>query len=230
MRFGALSVFVLAVGAAAAATLAAMFADGLPRPPDTLLILVAFAAAAGARPVRIPGLGIEMTPTHPFILVGLAALGPLAAALIALAGIVGAAIGRARKSAGIRLVFNLAAVVLSTGAASQAFFGLDGHLGQLDVETVRALAGAAVTFFLVNTGLVTAAIVLEKRQGFVATWRRTFLWSVWSYAAGLGAALAMLPLLDGAIAWVLAVAVPPCWLLVVFYRTHAAKQRPQESG
>ena len=82
-------------------------------PSGLLLLLVGLGAVTSARPVRLPFVRIQMIPTHPVILVGLAALGPLAAALIGLGCVAGAALGRGRLPVPIRLAFNLGAVTLS---------------------------------------------------------------------------------------------------------------------
>ena len=83
-----------------------------------LLFLVGLGAVASARPVRFPGLRIEMIPALPVILIALGALGPMAAALIGLAGVVASGGGRGRLPVPIRFVFNLGAVTLSTAAAA----------------------------------------------------------------------------------------------------------------
>ena len=224
-----IAAFVLAVDIAALVVLAMLPTAGLRDRPGMLVVLIALTAVAGARPVRIPASKIEMTPTHPFIFVALAALGPMPAVLAGLAGVAGAAVGGGRRPAAIRAAFNLGAVALSSAAASGAFLALRGDaVGDLGA-LMLPLAAAAVAFFIANTGLVTAAIAIEKRQGYFMTWKNTFSWTPWSYVTGLTLAVAMLAVLDASIAWGFLLVILPCWMLVLFYRSHAAKHSLRET-
>ena len=220
----ALITLVLAVDVAALAALFVLPTTGFEERLGVLLLLAGLAALVGSRPVRISPLKLEMIPTHPFILVALAALGPMAAVLVSVAGVVAAAIGGGRRPKAIRLAFNLGAVILSTAGASWAFFGVGGGFSQALGALMLPLATATAAFFVINSGLVTAAITIEKSQAYFATWKRTFSWSPWSYLMGLTVAVAMLAALDVALIWALVLAVAPCWLLVCFYRSEAGSR------
>jgi hypothetical protein len=221
MKSRTVILFVVAVSVTAMAALATMPVDDLRDRLGTLLPLVALSVTAGAFRVRLPSLRLEMAPIHPCILVGLAALGPTAAALIGLAGVVGGLFGRA--PAAIRFVFNLGNVALSTAAASWVFLALGGRPTHSLEALMLPLSAATAAYFVVNTGLVAGAVALEKRQALFSTWKRSFLWSAWTYPAGLSLAVAVVALLDVSVPWALALAVPPGWLLVLFYRAHGAK-------
>ena len=226
MKSRALIGFVVAVDLAALAVLAALPPAGLGDRPGTLLLLIGLAGLAGVRPVRLPGLRHEITATHPFIFLALAALGPMPAALVAVAGVVGAAVGRKGPGpATIRFVFNLGAVCLSSVAASGAFLALGGRPDQTLVSLMLPLAAATVAYFVANTGLAAAAIALEKRQAFFSTWQVCFGWTAVSYFAGLALAAAMFAVLEVLVPWVLVLGLTSCWLLVLFYRAHAATLR-----
>jgi hypothetical protein len=187
-----------------------------------VLLVIGMAALVGVRPVRLPGLGHEITATHPFILLALAAFGSMAAVLVAVAGVVAAVLGRGRRSSAVHVAFNLGAVILSTVAASWLFLALGGVPGERLGALLLPLAAATTIYFVANTGLVAAAIALDKRKPFVATWRSSFLWSTTSYFVGLPLAVVLLAVLDTNALWLLALSIPPCWLLVCFYRAHAA--------
>ena len=168
--------YIFAVNAAALGTLLASPAGVLEGHLGTLLILIGLAALAGAKPVRLPRLRHEITATHPFIFLALAALGTMAAVLVALAGVVGAALGRRpRLALTMRSVLNLGAVCLSTTAASGVFLAVGGRPGQDLLSVMAPLAAATAAYFVANTSLVAVAIALEKRQGFFSIWRRSFL-------------------------------------------------------
>ena len=222
--------YVVAVNVAALAALTALPAASLDGQVLTVLLLAGLAALLGSRSIGLPGLKSEINATHPFIFFALAALGVGAAAVVALTGVIAAALGRERRPTPIHLVFNLGAVLLSTVAASGAFRALGGHPDQDLVSLMPPLAGATVAFFFVNTGLVAAAISLDKHQPLFSTWRGYFLWTSVSYATGLSLAFAMLAVLDAMVPWGLVLGLPPCWLLVMFYRQRAANLRVQQAG
>ena len=225
MKSKALRAFVLVIAVLAVPTLVTLPADGILNELARLLPLVVLAGLAGAVPVRLPGRHIDMAPIDTFILVGLVALGPLAAALTCIAGVVGAAMGSRRRPAALRFVFNLGAMVLSVAAASWAFVSMSGNLAESIVAVIGPLAVATGVYSLVNTGLLAAAIALEKRRAFLVTWKRSLLCMAWSYLASFSAAVAVLAMFDADILWALVLAVLTCCLVVTFYRAQAGQAR-----
>ena len=224
MRPKILWILALAVGAAALAAMATMRVDALGEHWPVLASLLGVSALAASRPVRIPGLGIELSPTLPLILVALAELGPLAAALTGFAGVLGAAIGRARKPAPVRLVFNFGSVVLSAAFGSLAFLAAGGYPHRAPLELLLPLLAAAAVYWIVNTGLVAMAISVEKHRSFLRTWGELMSWSVvGSGLAGPAVAIGIVAILDAGPILAVVVAVLPCWLLVRYYRSHAAR-------
>jgi hypothetical protein len=130
---------------------------------------------------------------------------------------VGAALGR-RWPTMLQFGFNSGAMVLAASAGSFVFDATGGSSGMVPADLVWPLFAANTTFFIVNIGLLTIAIVLEKQYRLVTTWRRSLSWSAGSYLAGFSFAVGVLALFDVAMFWAIALAVPPCWLLIVFYR------------
>jgi len=223
--------FVLAVDVSALIVLAVLPAGALGEQLSTLLLLVGLATLAGARPVHIPTLRHEITASHPFIFLALATVGSLAAALVALAGVVGAALGRrGRLPLTIHFVFNLGTVVLSTAAAAGAFLVAGGRPGQALPALILPLVAATAAYFITNSGLVAGAIALETKQGLFSTWRTSFVWAAVPFATGLTLAIAMLAVLDTSLLWVLVLSLPPCWLLLMYYRAHARTLRLEDTG
>lgn len=231
MKSRTLLSFVLAVDLSALIVLAVLPAGALGEQLTTLLLLVGLAALAGAHPVHIPTLRHEITASHPFIFLALATVGPLAAALVAMAGVVGAAVGRkGRLPLTIHLVFNLGTVVLSTVAASGAFLVAGGNPGQAVHTLIFPLVAATATYFIANSGLVAAVIALEKRQGLFSTWRTSFVWTATPFATGLTLAIAMLAVLETSMLWVLVLSLAPCWLMLMCYRAHANTLRLENTN
>jgi hypothetical protein len=220
--------FVLAVDVVALTALLALPPPSALRPSAALLLLVALAAVC-ARPVRFASLRTELTVTHPFLLCALAIEGPLAAVVVALTGVLAAAIGRRRSVSPLRLAFNLGAVLLATSFAAAVYSAMGGVQGGTVPATLPALAVATAAYFLANTGLVSAAVAMEGRGRIAAVWKSSFRWTAVSYFMGLTLAAAMLVILERLGPWGLVLGIPPAWLLLSFYRSHrermAEKQR-----
>ena len=188
------------------------------------LALALAAIVAGSRPVRIPSLRIDVIPIHPFVLLALALEGGLASALVGMAGILGAAAARKPSPAAQRLAFNLVTSVLSTSAAAWIAHRLGAQTGDPASAWLLPLAAATATYFAVSTGLVAAAISLERHQGYFATWNRSLRWTAVPYAAGLTVALAALSVCETSYAAGLALTIAPCWCLILLYRKEAARR------
>jgi signal transduction histidine kinase/CheY-like chemotaxis protein len=123
-----------------------------------------------------------------------------------------------------RTVFSVAAEALTMGATGAAFTWLGGTmwLGKEDValtvsSLARPLVGAILTYFIVNTGLVAAAIALSTGRRFADVWRHDFLWSGVTYmVAGTAGAIAAIVIARGD-HWIAILLLAPVYLT---YRTY----------
>ena len=190
---------------------------------DATLPLALAALVAGSRPVRFPSLRIDVVPIHPFVLLALALHGGVAAGLVGMAGILGAAAGRKPLPAPKRLAFNLVVSVLSTTAATWVAHRLGGRSGLGPEAWTWPLAAATAVYFAVGTGLVAAAIAFEKRRGYLATWNRSVRWTALPYLAGFTVAVAALSVCQVSYAAGIALTIAPCWCLVLVYRAEALR-------
>jgi hypothetical protein len=221
--------FVIVVVIAALATLPVLDHRGLTDRPLLLLVLLGTAVITSVRPVRIPGLKLHMTASHPFMLVALAAVGPLAAVLVGLISVLTAAVAAERAPNPTRLAFNLSAVALTGSAMSWVFGACGGAAGGSIESHLLPLSAAAMALFAANTGLVSAVIALERSRGLLATWRETFAWNAWTYFVGLSIAVATLAALETSPVWGVLLAAAPCWLLIIFYRSQGEAQAALEA-
>jgi hypothetical protein len=196
--------------------------------PWTALALVALAGGVALRPVTLSGLKTHVVPTEPFVFCGLALCGPLAAVLVSTAGVLSAAVGRPKRPEPIRLAFNVSASMLSIAAASTLFTLAGGIPGGRTPDIVWPLIAAAAAYFLMNTGLVALAVALEKSAGCVATWKRSFVWMASSVFTGMALAICLLLVLEMLGPVGLALGIPPCWLMISFYRAHKARVEEQQ--
>ena len=219
-----LKFYVLTVVVAAVAALALSPTAGLEDALADLLALQALALVTGLFVVGIPSLRVDVTTSHFFILVGLATLGPLGAILVGTAGVVGAALGKPARPSPLRLVFNLGGIALASTAASWTFSLTGGQPGQPLAESIGPLLLANLVFLVVNSGLVATAITLDKQLPLATTFRNCFSLIFVPYLAGFTFAAAVLMVFDVSATWALALALPPCWLLVVLYRASSARE------
>ncbi len=213
--------FVAAVLLSAATTIVAMISLGPDAGLDTTWMLLAVAAVVAAFPVRVPTLRIDATAVHPFVFAALVLSGPIAAALIDVAGVIVSAFGRRRRPVPMHFAFNVAAVVLSVGAAWWVFLALDGVLDSPPELVVAPLIGAALAYFAVNAGLVSVAISLEKHRPLAVTLRRSCLWTALPFFSGITVAFALVSIKDMLMPWGIVLALPPCWLIISLYRLHS---------
>ena len=183
--------------------------------------LAGLALFAGAARVRIPGLGIHMSAVDPIVFCALAVVGPLGACAVGTAAVIGASIGSQATMTTIRLAFNLGNVFLSTAAGGAAFAVAGGFAGA-EIELLLApLAAAAVVYFSVNSTLTSAVLILAgRRGGFLANWRRAFVWSIPAYVGGMVLGIALYAAVLAHVAWGAGLAVAACWLLVRFFEAH----------
>jgi hypothetical protein len=190
--------------------------------PATLAILSLLAAVIGSRSVRIPGLRIQVTASDAFVLCALAAVGPVAAPVVAFISTLGATLGSNRRPASIRTAFNLGAVTLSAAAGAWAFQAITTALHPAD-GTFLGLLGATAAYFLSNTLLVAVAICIEKKLPFFNTWSRSGLWTGISCLTSLLLATGLLSILTTAGPVSLILGMAGSATLLASYQNHKRK-------
>jgi diguanylate cyclase (GGDEF)-like protein/putative nucleotidyltransferase with HDIG domain len=86
-----------------------------------------------------------------------------------------------------RTLFSMATLVITAFAAGSVHGRLGGTPGHIDLWVAAApIAGAAATYFLVNTVLVATAIALSTETSMVRVWNQNFLWGAPGYLIGAG--------------------------------------------
>ena len=215
--------FVILVDLLALAMLWFAPVEHLTQSPGMVLLLMALTALVGTRPVHLRWLTVKIAATHPFIFCALAVVGGWPAVLVGLSGIIGAQIGSSKEMVPVHFTFNLGASAASTGLAWIVFVALGGELGQSVLGLIPPLTAATAAFFVSNSVLVTSVIVLDKKQGFAETWIKTFRWTAVTYLAGMPLAVLMIVMLDSVGPWGLALAIPPTWMILGYYKANKEK-------
>jgi signal transduction histidine kinase/CheY-like chemotaxis protein len=220
---------VVLVNVAAVATIFVLWGMHVDRFWLGTSLLATLAALGGATPVRIPALKTSISTTDTFVLTALAAFGPQPACVVAAAGVLGSALGGEPHRKIAHMIFNLGNVVFSTGMAAVVYVAAGGVAGGAVQGQVLPLFAAALVYFVLNTGLVSAAVAIDTGSPFSRTWRESARWSGISASAGLPLATGLLWAIHLVGPSGLALGIPPIWLLVSFYRTHKERQeRSQE--
>jgi signal transduction histidine kinase/ActR/RegA family two-component response regulator len=213
--------YVAAVLGSGAAVLLALFPTDFSEP--WLLVGLALAACLTASwkvNLLIPlGSGSTLSVSCAAKLATLLLLGPSHSVLIAAAAAITQCTYKVRQRYPLyRTAWSVAAEALTMGATGLAFLWLGGTVGNLEIQALaRPLVGAIVTYFLVNTGLVAAAIALSTGRAFGEVWRHDFLWSGITYmVAGTAGAVAAVVVQRGD-HWIAILLLAPVYLT---YRTY----------
>jgi putative nucleotidyltransferase with HDIG domain len=158
------------------------------------LVLGALTLLTGSFTIKVPSMSLRLTVSETFVFASVMLFGVAAGTLTVVLEtlIVALWIKRERRSV-YRAVFNVAASALSIWTAGVAFFSMTGTGPFWNHDTPLSLlfgplAVLTLIFFLLNSGLVAAAVALEKNQPAVTTWSKNFVWLSVNYFSGASVA------------------------------------------
>ena len=189
--------------------------DGLP---VEWWMFAALTFVSGRITLVVPGVEATFTVSEVFAFTSVLLFGPEAGAVtLALDCLV---LAWHRRMGPDKAAFNFGNLTLAAWASGTLFFAVSGakpllHGGQA-ATLILPLALLAATYFVINTGLIAAAIGLETGTGAVVLWWRHFMRLAPGYAASASLALLLVVALQQvrfAAIWLL----PP--VLLVFYYT-----------
>jgi putative nucleotidyltransferase with HDIG domain len=154
------------------------------------LILAALTLLTGTFTVRIPGIPALLSVSDTFVFASVLLFGPAAGTIIALldALIISLRVGQFTRTP-FRLIFNVAAVALATRVSGEVFFRVAGvqpysiqhtPLG----EILFPLFLFTLSYFLLNSWLVTLALAEEQHKAPLLIWKKNFLWLSVNYFGG----------------------------------------------
>jgi putative nucleotidyltransferase with HDIG domain len=120
-----------------------------------------------------------------------------------------------------RLSFNISVLVISIWTASKIFFGISGiDIRAPQYTSLTSFLGPLYIFticcFLLNSGMIAAALAIERRQSGLKIWREQFLWLSLNYFGGASVA-ALLVVYAKSIDWAVIGLIVP--LLAISYLT-----------
>jgi putative nucleotidyltransferase with HDIG domain len=158
------------------------------------LILAALTLLTGSFTVRIPKINARLSVSDTFVFASVLLFGPAAGTITVLldALIISLRLQYPSREP-FRVIFNLSLAALSTWVAAQVFFIVSGiqpysieqtPLGQI----LFPLFLFTLTYFLVNTWLVTIVLALEQGKPAYPIWRDNFFWLAVNYFGGASVA------------------------------------------
>lgn len=154
------------------------------------LILAALTLLTGTFTVRIPGVPAHLSVSDTFVFASVLLFGPAAGTITALldALIISLRLGHHAREP-FRVIFNVSAVALATRVSGEIFFWVAGvepysveqtPLGQI----LFPLFLFTLSYFLLNSWLVTIALALQTNRRPFSIWRDNFLWLSVNYFGG----------------------------------------------
>lgn len=186
------------------------------------LILAALTLLTGAFTVRIPKINARLSVSDTFVFASVLLFGPAAGTITVLldALIISLRLQHPFREP-FRVIFNVALAALSTWVAAQVFFLVSGaqpySIEQAPLAQILfPLFLFTLTYFLVNTWLVSFALALEQRRRAYPIWRDNFFWLAVNYFGGASVAALLVTYTKEVDLTTLGIIVP---LLLISYLT-----------
>jgi signal transduction histidine kinase len=128
-----------------------------------------------------------------------------------------------------RTVFSVAAKAITMVAAGLVYRWLGGPAGTLELSLlVKPLVGTIAAYFIVNTGLVAAAIALASRLRVWDVWHNDFLWSATSFMVGGSAGAIAAVVVQRGDHWKALLLLAPVYLTYQTYKIFSGRLEDQK--
>ena len=128
-----------------------------------------------------------------------------------------------------RTLFSVASLIITVQGAGLVYQALGGTRSMVPlVDLLTPLAGAATTYFLLNTSLVASAIALSTHESIATTWHNNFLWSAPSYFVGAVAAAMAATVVDLAGYWIAPFTFAPLYLTYRTYKVYMGRVEDEQ--
>jgi len=217
----AVRVYVVAVSLAGGLAIAWSAAELVQRPVGlTWLVLLLLTSFSSSFAIRIPNVSATISVSETFVFVCALLYGPAPATIVvAVDGLVISFRNRNRRPD--QILFNATAPALSLFVATHAFFmasGLDpAHGRPIDVgRSLIPLTLFTFTYFLINSGLTSAVVALQRGSSLWAIWWQHFGSVLLNYCGAASVAALIVHRSSDLNVVALAVVVP---LMIISYLT-----------
>lgn len=187
------------------------------------VVLAGLTLLSGSFTVRVPSFQARISVSETFVFTSVLLFGTCAGTLtVALDTLVAALSSRRRAREPLRVLFNLASASLSIWTAGHTFYAMSG-IEPLSISPARVpellwpLVAMTSIHFLLNSGLVAAALSTERTDSAFMIWRKIFPWLSINYFGGASVAALLVSYTRTIDFMALSIIVP---LLVISYLTY----------
>jgi hypothetical protein len=176
-------------------------------------------------PVGAGSSNLSISYTFDFATLLLLGTGP-ASVVAACSALAQSRIATAKHNPTYRVLFNMAALVLTVQAAGLTFSFFGGQAGTVDLFALaKPLVATALAYYLANSAIVATAVALSSGDAPWKVWHTNFLWTAPSYFVGAGAAAAGIALLRTEHGWFVPLLGAPVYLTFRSYRMYLDRIR-----
>jgi putative nucleotidyltransferase with HDIG domain len=188
-------------------------------------VLALLTLISGSATVHLPALPATVSVSETFVFTSVLLFGPSAGTLtVALDALIMSLWSLRRGNAYYKAVFNIAAASSALWLAAHIYYYLSpyeplffSHARTISLRSLLLPLGAfTISYYAVNTGLVSFAIALERRASLLTIWKENLLWVAVNYLGGASVAALLVTYAHDLDYSVLVIIVP---LLVVLYLT-----------
>src|SRR3954471_6298781 len=196
-------------------------------------MLAALTLISGSATVRLPSTYASISISETFVFTAVLLYGPAAGTVIvALDGLVGSFWISKRHREVHRALFNMSAPAVSAWLSAQLFFTVAGIAPLVkEPSPINAILPAlvlfALTYFGINSWLITFVITLEKKLDPVKVWKTSFGWLSLNYFGGASVAFLLVGYTRTISLGYVGVIIP--LLLVLYFTFNAAMGRVEDA-
>lgn len=196
---------------------------GLPPLTADYLLLIVFACVAAPMNLDL-GHNARLSTLQPLMLAAIALFGTREATLLAAVSMTYFwAVGRPRQPAH-KAVFNWCNFVLAAWLGGRVYYAAGGRPGDVtSPASLVALLLTALTFFAVNTALVSVAVGLEQRISPFRIWYEKYSWTLNTQLTGASVVILLGILRKTLGTQVLFLIVPFCVMCYHFYKVYFSR-------
>ena len=218
--------FVILAGAAVVP--GALYFDNFAGADYKIVIFIALGALAGSKKIRlIRTTRSESTGTMSVAFAvtyaGLLSFGPIGGMLVGLFSGLSACVYPRRQHLH-QALFNMASIAVTAYTAGRVYCALHGQIGQVELEKcVLPVVASTLTYYLMNTVSVSAAIALSSGGSTLNIWHDNFLWTAPGFFAGASCAVLAHKLYWALGSNVLVLSLPILYLTYHSYRIYVEK-------
>jgi putative nucleotidyltransferase with HDIG domain len=158
------------------------------------LILAGLTFLTGSFTVKVPSVPARLSVSETFAFAAVLLYGPgVATVIVALDGFVMSLRLRAGRRSMSRVFFNTAGGSVAIWISAQIFFLLAGSPSvPVDLALEQLLlpvATLAISYFLLNSSLISIALSFEREVSAYRIWRTNFVWLILNYIGGASVAI-----------------------------------------